>query len=205
MRPGLVVIGTLLLVLAVAAVSVVMLTPPGTHETRNVWTVPTAELLAGATNFALLPGDNTSDAELSVSWSGTVPTEVRLFEVPGCAAPSLSCARGTPAHAWSAALSGNWSERGSLVFPFLVVWNTSAPTAGTWGLTAVESISTPVSTGLWSTLVIDAASAALGVVGAVAVFLGLFLRGGAYRGPAPMVSRSAEDVHEIAGPPRPPR
>ena len=204
MRPGLVVVGTLLLVLAVAAVSVVMLTPPGTRETRNVWTVPTEELIAGATNFALFPGSNASDADLSVSWSGTVPTAVRFYEAPGCAAPSLTCARGTPAHAWPAALSGNWSEHGSLVLPFLVVWNTSAPTAGTWGLTAVESISTPVSPGLWSTVVIDAASAALGVVGAVALFLGLFLRGGAFRGPAPLVSRSAEDVTEIAAPPRPP-
>jgi hypothetical protein len=49
-----------------------------------------------------------------------------------------------------------------------------------------------------SLLLSEAAAGALGVIGAVALFLGLFLRGGVYRGPRPLTSRSADDAAAIA-------
>ncbi len=69
---------------------------------------------------------------------------------------------------------------------------------------AVESWNSTATSPLWTALLVDAVAVALGAVGAVALFLGLFLRGGVFRGPPPMVSRSAEDAEEIAGgsPPR---
>lgn len=205
MRPGLALLGAVLLVLALAAVVLVTFSPAGARVTQSVWTIPPEGLLPGATNFALLPGSNTTQGTITLTWSASIPTSVRLYESPGCRAASLSCAQGTPARAWSAVRSGNWSTSGNLVFPFLVVWNTSAPLGGSWGLTAVETVTTSLAPPIWQTLVIDAAGAALAIVGAVALFLGLFLRGGAFAGPAPLVSRSAEDAEEIAGGPRPPK
>jgi hypothetical protein len=170
-----------------------------------VWTVPTGSLPPDTPEYALLQGSNSSSGAMTISWSGSVTTSVRVYEAPGCRAASLACAQGAPIHSWSVALSGSWSSNGPLVFPYLVIWNTTDPNGGTWGLTAVETQTTSIPTALWQTAVIDAAGAALAVIGAVALFLGLFLRGGAFSGPAPIVSRSADDVEEIAGPPRTPK
>ncbi len=203
-RPGLVVVGGLLIVLAVAAIAVVTFTPGGTNQTSTAITIPVHDLLPNATNFALIPGTNASAAIFSLTWTATIPTDVRLYDAPGCRAAALSCATGPPVRAWSAELGGTWSTSGDVGFPYLIEWNTSAPGVGTWGLTGSESISTPMHTGLLESLVIYAAGGALAIVGAVALFLGLFLRGGVYQSTAPMVSRSADDAVEVArdaGPP----
>jgi hypothetical protein len=205
MRPGLALVGAVLLVLALAALVLVTFNSTGDRAVQRVWTIPTGSLPANGTEFALLQGTNVSSGQLSVSWSGSLPASVRLYEVPGCRAAATACIQGPPIHAWPAAQSGNWSTSGPLVFPFLVVWNTSSPVPGNWGLTAVESVTTPVTPAIWQTAVLYATGAALAVIGAVALFLGLFLRAGAYARSAPLVSRSADDVEQIAGPPRPPR
>ncbi len=203
MRPGLAFTGAALLVLAVAALVVVTFVPGGTHQVQDVSTIPSELLSPNATNYALLTGANTSQGSYTLTWTSTVPAEVRLYEVPGCRAASLDCVRGDPAGTWSGTEGGTWTDSGALGFPYLVVWNSSASVPGAWGLSAVETVSSPIASPWWQMFVIDAAGGALAVVGAVALFLGLFLRGGAFRGPAPLVSRSAEDAESIAGPPPP--
>ena len=205
MRPGLVVIGTLLLVLGLAAIGVVALVPAGTHESRNAITIPTQFLAPNVTNYALLPGTDTSDGTFSISWTATVPTYVRLYATAGCQTASPACASGAPIRSWTASLQGNWSISGDLGFPYLIAWNSSGPGAGSWGLTGLESVTTTLTTGFAQAVVIYLAGGALAAVGGVALFLGLFLRGGAYLGPAPPVSRSAEDAAGIAGVPPPRR
>ncbi|MCI4340507.1 MAG: hypothetical protein L3K06_04930 [Thermoplasmata archaeon] len=205
MRPGLVIVGALLLVLAVAAIGVVTFAPNGTHEVRNSLAIPVQDLLPNATNFALLTGANASDGTFSISWSSTIPSDVALFQAPGCRSAALACASGPAVQVWTQSHGGNWSVSGSLGFPYLILWNTSSPIAGTWGLTGTETTTTSLTPGVFQTLVIDLAGGALAVVGAVAVFLGLFLRGGAYLGAAPIVSRSAEDVETVARAPGPPK
>jgi hypothetical protein len=86
-----------------------------------------------------------------------------------------------------------------------VVLNVSSTTGvvATFQATAVDAytVVTPLSTGF--ELLLDASAGALLAVGGVLVFLGLFLRGNVYGPPPPVVSRSADDVEEIArgGPP----
>lgn len=206
MRPGLVAVGTVLVVLAVGAVAVVTLVPSGTHVTQNTVHIPPTGTGANETQTALLPGTTATEATFSVSWQSSVPTQVWLYSVPGCTRASLACATGSAVEHWSAATAGNWTSDSDLVFPYLVVWNTSSPTPGVWQLSAAETVTTSLALPLWETVVIIAAGAALALVGGVAVFLGLFLRGGVYQGPAPVVSRSAEDAEPVArGPPARPR
>ena len=202
-RPGLAIVGTVLLVLALATLVLVAFSPVGTHEVQRVWTVPTGTLPAQGTEDALLQGSNSSSGSLTVTWSASIPTSVRLYSSPGCRSAAGPCSLSDLVHTWPAATNGSWTMSGSLVFPFLVIWNTSSPTTGTFGLTAVALVSTPEPAPIWQSAIVLAAAAALGVIGAIAVFLGLFLRGGAFAGPAPLVSRSADDASEIAGPPRP--
>ncbi|MCI4360171.1 MAG: hypothetical protein L3J91_00545 [Thermoplasmata archaeon] len=201
-RPGLALVGTLLLGLAVAALLVTTFGSNGTQDTQRVWTIPTAAFVADSPEYALISGSNQSGGSLSFTWTGSVTTSVSLFSAPGCRTATPSCARGPSLHMWSGTASGSWSTSGALVFPFLVEWNITGAAQGTWGLTAVESVSQPIATPWWQMVVIDAAGAALAVVGSVALFLGLFLRGSVYRTPAPVVSKSADDVEMIAG--RPP-
>ena len=204
MRPGLALLGAILLTLALAAVVLVTYNSAGDRAVQRVWTIPTGTLPANGSEIALLQGSNASSGTLSVSWSGSVPTTVRLYEVPGCREASVACVRGPPADTWTGVGESNWSTSGPLVFPYLVVWNTSSAVPGSWGLTAVESVTTSLAPPVWQSIVLYATGAALGIVGAVALFLGLFLRSGAFSGPAPLVSRSADDVEQVAGPPRPP-
>jgi hypothetical protein len=203
-RPGLALVGTVLLVLALAAVVLVTFNSEGEHTVQQVWTIPNGSLPGNGTEFALLQGANVSSGELTVSWEGSVPTGVRLYEAPGCRIAAPTCIQGPAAHTWPASRAGTWSTSGALVFPYLVVWNTSSPVPGSWGFTAVESVTTSLAPAFWEEAVLYATAAALAIVGAMALFLGLFLRGGAFAGPARLVSRSADDVREIAGPPRPP-
>jgi hypothetical protein len=202
-RPGLALAGSVLLVLALAALVLVTLSPPGAREVQRVWTVPTGTLPASGSENALLQGTNSSSAVVTVTWSATVPTSVRIYSAPGCRS-AAGCTLSSPIRSWTSGLSGNWTFAGALILPYVVIWNTSSATSGTFGLTAVASVSTPIPAPVWQTVIVDGAGIALAVIGAVALFLGLFLRGGAFRGPAPLVSRSADDAEDIARAPRGP-
>jgi hypothetical protein len=106
---------------------------------------------------------------------------------------------------WLGVSSGQWSVSGGLRFPYLIVWNESSSTSGNFTASGVESTEVAVPPNVVDALLVDGSAAALSTIGAVAVFLGLFLRPGVYRVPAPLVSRSADDVQDLAEPPQPPR
>ncbi len=203
MRPGLVSVGVLFAVLAAGMLLAVNLSP-STSENRDWFTLPPQPVGGNATGAALIQGTDTASGTFELHWSATMAARVDLYAAPGCTAPAPTCATGTPLVGWASQASGNWSTSGDLRFPYLLVWSSPSGAPGTFSANALESSPGSPSYLALGNLVIDGGAATLALVGAVAIFLGLFLRGGVYRGPAPLVSRSAEDAAEIArGPPRP--
>ncbi len=205
MRPGLVTVGVLFAVLAAGMLLAVNLSPT-TSENRDWFTLPPQPLASNASaSYALLQGTDTTAGTLTLHWSATASARVALFAAAGCPVAAPSCASGTPLVQWAGARYGNWSTAGDLRFPYLLVWSGAASAAsGTFSANGLES--SPGATGYLSvgSLVIDGGAVTLAVIGGVAIFLGLFLRGDVYGGPRPLVSRSAEDAAEIARGPPPP-
>lgn len=204
MRPGLVLVGGLFVVIAAATVVSVNVLPSTATETDRV-SLPPQVVGPGGSGMTLLTGTNTSSGSFQISYTASVPVNVTLYRAPGCSSASARCEDGAPVWQDEGAGAGSGTVQSPLTFPYLMVWHSDAATEGNFSATGVEVYTTAVPPNLLTTLLVDAVAGALGAVGAVLVFLGLFLRGGVYRGPAPVVSRSAEDVEEISRPPGPPR
>ena len=203
MRPGLLFVGGILAVLGIATVATFTLVPVANTTTRDVNLLP-QPYGPHTSQAALLDGTDAASGTFSVTWRATTPISVQLFDAPGCRSPSSGCASGAPLATWAGSANGTWSLSGGLKFPFLVLWSETANASGNFSATGSETTSDTPAAPLITQLAVYGAGAALTLVGALSVFLGLFLRGGVYRGPAPTVSRSADDVEELAGPPRPP-
>jgi hypothetical protein len=203
MRRGLVVLGGLLAVLGVAALLAFNLIPT-TSERREGYSTAPQPYGPNATGSTLLPGTDADRGTFSISWRATAPIDVTLYPAAGCTEPSASCATGPAVATWKALTSGAWSVSGGLHFPYLIAWSESSSNVGNFTASGVESTDVTVPPNVLDTLLVDGAAASLAVIGGIAVFLGLFLRSGVYRGPTPIVSRSAEDVEAISNPPGPP-
>jgi len=200
-RTGLVVVGIAFLVLAGATVTVVNLLPSTTEVQDRSSLVP-QPFSADGSGAALLPGADSASGSFTLRWSSTAAVSVWVYRAPGCERVSNACASGPAVANWTRALSGTWSTTGAVAFPFMLVWAGGGSGAGNISASGVQNIQVKTPMALVDTLVIDGAAIALGIVGAVALFLGLFLRGGVYpeRRPTPA---SAPDGRG-SPPPRPP-
>jgi hypothetical protein len=179
-RTGLVALGTALLAVAVlSATSLYFL--PGPPAVRTVTSeVPMIESGPNQTRMVLLQGAN-GTASFNVQWQSTADFEVSLYNVPGCASANITCASDPPLASWASGRSGNFTVSGRMVFPFLLVWTDRAGTFASLQATSVCSWNVPASMSLWSSLAADVAAGTLGCIGAVLLFLGLFVRSGVYR------------------------
>lgn len=204
MRPGLVVVGGLIAVLGVATLLAFNLLPTTSERREGYSTVP-QPFGPHESGSALLPGTDADHGTLSVTWRSSSPVDVTLYPAEGCTEPGPSCASGAAAASWSSVMTGAWSTAGSLHFPYLVTWTAAGTENGTFTASGVESTEVVVAPNVIDVLLVDGAAAALTVIGGVAVFLGVFLRSGVYRGPAPVVSRSADDLEFVVPPDGPPR
>jgi hypothetical protein len=194
MRPWLVVAGVaFLLVGGGALVSLVLLPAPPVREqvTSEDSGVPT---LPGSTESFDLASTPTTHGTLTVHWTASAPLAVRL-STSGCTAGSSGCP--TVLRSWASNASGSYSVTGPLAPAYVLSWttppdvsaNVSVASSVTWAVGA------PVSTGQW---IAEVASGLLAAVGALALFLGLFLRG-EFRQPPRVVSREADDAEMVAG------
>ncbi len=194
-RPWLVGIGTALVIIGIGTL-VFLLTIPPTSQTS----ITTFELTVPAHNGESLPlwMQNTSDGTLSLNWnSSSFPVTVTLYHPTGCA-QLPDCPSGGAIATWTAKTGGQWSTTGSISFPYLLNISNDGVNAVpfhagfTESFTVHSSLIPPV-----TELLVYAGGAILIVIGALGVFLGLFLRAGVYRGPAQIPSRSAEDVERL--------
>ena len=201
-RPGLVVVGVALIFLGAASVVTFSLSQTTSDNDQRSTLLPNV-VGANNTGSALLTGTDAESATFTVTWSSTVPLQVTLLSVPGCIPFQPPCPGTSTVATWAQNLSGTYSVSGPIRFPFLLVWTDSTPGTGFLNATALEAVHTTVGPSWSDQLVVDAAGVVLAGIGAVSLFLGLFLRGGDLTGPAPIVSRSADDL-EPAAPKVPP-
>lgn len=146
-----------------------------------------APMIAGNTNYThVIPSSPQKSAAVIFAWSSTRSVQVYLYVAGGCPNGTLGyvCPDGNPLqHWWSD--TGTWTWAGSVSEPWLlIVVNPNASDASLNG-TLVESYPAPnsFSSGV-NFFVLLIGSVLLIGIGALALFLGLFLRGGVY-GPRP--------------------
>jgi hypothetical protein len=125
---------------------------------------------------------------LNVSWGTSAPCGVGLQ----CSPPPQ------PLGVWSDRNNGTWSYAGRLAGPLYLQWYNPGRGGGSIGFTLRQTVTSPSAFPGLGPLLVDASLGILAVIGALALFLGAFLRGGVYRGPAPLVSRGADDAELIA-------
>lgn len=191
MRPGLVAVGTGFLALAVAGVVALFLIPiptsSVTDSTTTTWTAP-----GHSANGTEIAGASTVQGTFVLSWSTQLPLIVKVYTSQGCQPGVGSCPPWQLVFNSSDAPVGNYTHTAPLHFPFLFRW--ANPSGGSGGVQLTAATTTQGQTALSpiSQLLLGLGVGALGFVGAVALFLGLFLRGGVYAGGSRL-------------PPRPPR
>jgi hypothetical protein len=193
-RPWLVGIGAALVVVGVGTFALLLSLPPTT-----LTTITTFQGEVGPQTFNEFPlwMENSSQGSLALSWTSALPLTLDLYHPTDCSR-FPSCPLGSPVMTWTAMVSGYWTNSGSLSFPYLL--NVSNPESASASFRAAFTESFTVHNGLIppvTELFVYTGGAILTVIGALAVFLGLFLRGGVYRGPPPIVSRTADDLEDL--------
>ncbi len=194
-------VGGVFLALAVGGLVALFLipipTPTVTDTSSTSWTAGPR-----SANSTEILGPSYLNAAFEVHWQSSVPLTVRLYASGGCAPGSPGCPDWQLVVTFNNTSGGNWSTPGPVRFPYLVAWSNPANAAGTVVLTTMTTESGSAGLAPLSEILLGLGVGALGFVGGLALFLGLFLRGGVYHGPAPLVSRGAEDVEELAAPPK---
>ena len=193
MRPGLVVVGGILLLLGVAAILVLLDSPsgPGTVSTTKFQAVPIT-VPAGAPREIVFPAGTASLAgDFLLSWNSTSPVDVLVF-------PNGSS---TAVAAWSNVTTGQFTATGTIPVPYHIdvtvhaASGSGGPTNASFTVGGVLQHSSAGSAGSspggWTGWLLYAAAGALGVIGGIAVFLGLFLRAGVFGPPRPPAPPSA--------------
>ena len=197
MRPGLVLLGAALLALAVAGLAALFWVPipaaPTTVTTSTTWTAS-----PGQSNSTELVGAPALAGSLEIHWQSSRPLDVALYSSGGCPPGTSGCAGWSPAANWTGATAGNWTVSGTVRFPYLLTWANPGAAPASVALSSVTTESSTATLSTLSELVLGLGVGVLGFGGGLALFLGLFLRGGVYGARPPPVSRSAEDVERIA-------
>jgi len=205
-RPGLVTVGVAFLLLAAGTIVTVNLLPGPPAAQQDKFTLAPTVVPPRSAGGTEISGTPSSTAELTVRWTTSGgPVSMFLYPAGTCLTSTADCdGNGSVAQCLECFHGSTWSIAGPQQFSYDLAWVSGSNVPINLTASAVETWNATATSPLWSVLLVDAVAVALGGVGAVAVFLGMFLRGGVYRGPAPLVSRSAEDVDELTKGPPPP-
>jgi hypothetical protein len=151
-----------------------------------------APLIKANTTYAhVIPSALQKSAAVVFVWSATRSVQVSLYVAGACAnqTPDYVCPSGNPlGHWWSTTGTVSWT--GAVTEPWvLIVANPNATDAALNG-TLVESYPAPTSfsSGINLIILILGSFTLIGI-GALALFLGLFLRGGVYQPRPPPVGQ----------------
>jgi hypothetical protein len=173
-------IGIGLLVVGGAVVYAVFgTTVPGSDQSTHVFgmIVP-----AGATAAEYVFGINGSGVAFALSWHASGAVNASLAVPMGCAGNASSCTLGAPLVHWSSPTTdAAWSTATASDFPWVVTVHDPGRMAVTISLTTTAVRAAPPSPSGWEYDTFVVAGATLGAIGAVTLFLGLFLQGGVYR------------------------
>lgn len=197
MRPWLAVVGIIFLTLGVGVAASLYPAATGTPSTATtVSDPPPFALSPNETLVVSLSGSNGSSEQFQVAWHSSLSIQVLLGSSAGCD-PSGHCWPAQTFDAWTSANAGNWSGDGPFHYPLQCTFTNHETTPTNVTVSSRATSSTPGHLAPVVVLVLALGAGALFVVGALALFLAIFLRGNPY-GPGPqIVSRSAEDVEEL--------
>ena len=201
MRPWLVIIGVAFLTLAVGTLgSLYLPSAPGPSTSVHTFTgLPEPAPSRSSGSSPAINPVNTSSTFL-LTWRSTVNLNVSWpwGNGPSCGG-GLPCAPLLqPLATWSNQTSGSWSFTGRLTGPLYLEWYNPGPSGGSISFTLRQTVTSGSGLAGIGALLVDASLVILAAIGGLALFLGVFLRGGVYRGPAPLVSQSAEDAEAIS-------
>ncbi|MCI4324569.1 MAG: hypothetical protein L3K00_01595 [Thermoplasmata archaeon] len=192
MRPWLVILGAAFLVVGAGALGALLLTPPASVTQEATSQLDGQFTPGGSVASFVVPAANASQGTLVVHWSASAPVSVRL--VLPCPSGATGCAAQTLA-TWPSNSSGSTTVSGSLHWEYVLTWGAPAGQSATFSFSTSAKWTVTPPRPIADTIA-EVASGLLTAVGAVALFLGLFLRGGFQR-PPPLVSQGAEDAEAI--------
>jgi hypothetical protein len=203
-RPWLVVVGVIFLTLAVGTGATIYFAGQGNPSRSTVHSGPQTLLVGPSETETLsLPGTNGSSEQFSFSWGSTSPVAVILESPAGCASSSGPCWSASTFAIWKSNTSGIWTGSGPFHYPLECVLQNSHSDPTNVTTRSSATAMNPTHLPLLIDIVLGAGAAGLFVVGGLAVFLGLFLRGDPFGPEAPILSRSADDLEETFREPPP--
>ncbi len=186
-RRGLVVVGLAIALIGGGMVASLFLL--GGVQTTNLYDVSFV-LPGNVTENATVKVTPDSSGSVSFSWSAKGSSSVSVWAAGTCPSGQGICATGPALYAWSTTTGGRWSKSGAIGTYYNVSTTNLAGKQIQFSGTFSEEYTTSDS-GLTLTqlsLILAGAIVLLGI-GGVAIFLGLFLRGGVYSDPAGNVAR----------------
>lgn len=195
MRPGLVAIGIALVVVG-GLVCYVGLSVPGSTIAKGLTReISVPDILPAHQRIDVVAVANSSSGSFVFSWTATQPLNVSLYQGVPCSSASGFCESGAALTKWSANTTGGWSHSGAIVSPYLLAIEnpqaTNVSLTGSLAETYPDGTTAPPTSML---LTILAGGVLLVVIGGLALFLGLFLRGGVYSEPDSVPPRYAHEL-----------
>jgi hypothetical protein len=183
-RRGLAIAGVVIALVGVAVILVAFSISSG--PSGSIIEGVTAPDIAGDTNYThVIPVSPQKSATFVYSWSSTRSVQVYLYVAAACPNDTAGyvCPAGPAVQDWWSS-TGSWTWSGSVNAPWLLVILNPNGTAAAYSGTMVESYPAmgTYTSGLELFVLIIASVVLLGL-GALALFLGLFLRGGIYGPP----------------------
>jgi hypothetical protein len=179
-----VVLGTALAVVGAGVITAMLIPTPGPDQVR---TGSAAALLAPGQNQTLFMSDDaTGSGSLTLDWQASAPVLVSWYAVIVCPDATGYCIDSNAVQNWTAGPAGNGTMHGSIVGTYCVEVTNSGAAPANFSAGLVESYpgtshALPMLAIVWT---IAAGSILVGI-GAMSVYLGLFLPSGVYAAPRP--------------------
>ncbi len=199
MRKGLLIVGLgVAIVGATFIATLVSLPPPPSQIAASTLDFP--YILDNSSKTSKISPADASSATVYFSWVSDYPIAVSLYDGVPCALGNRTCPPTPALVSWAENSSGDWNSSGRVNLPVYVVLinNGSTPVTVSGTVVATYVPSTPYLP-TWSLVALVTGAIVLLGIGAVAIFLGLFLPGGVYtRPPAHPPESIAEDDRFLA-------
>jgi len=162
---------------------------PGAPSLTQVNPLAAPNLQPGQPRTMVVWLQNTSSGTLELNWVSSATVNVSVYRATNCGfvnanARVIFCPDGAALVSWPSNSSGHWNTTGAIAFPLLLNLQNLGPTPVTVNAVFDEVwASTSPAVPTWIFLSTLAGGVACISLGAVAIFLGLFLRSGLYSRP----------------------
>lgn len=194
MRPGLVLIGTVIGVIGAGLiVTLFFLSSSALTTNRTSFENPT--LSAQSTWQEVVTRSTPGQASVVLTWNSSEPVNVTFTPAQTCDSLLGYCPVGAPVFNWTLKTSGQSTDSSASATAYIL--GVVNPNSGESRVSAVVSVTYNPGSPLpdWGWILIVAGGVILVAIGGIAVFLGLFLPGGVYQDPG-QVMRGRPPIFE---------